>query len=345
MPRVQSVDTLRVLAMVAVIAIHTQPFEAGAAKPLGTTLDLATLINQGCRFAVPFFFVISGYFWASKFAPRTSPTAVSLKMARRIAVIFVAWCLIYLLEKCIILGPRLAPWGALKVVYWSLSELASRPWTVLLQGTKGHLWFLTSLLTILALSNGLIARQRERSLLVLALLLYGIGLAGKAYRDTPIGFYLDFNFRDGPFFGLLLFVSGYGLQRLGPRPSWLPLGVASYGLGLGLQFFELTQLNRLWGSSMLQDYVVGTYFIGLGVALIALSDTRPLRLPLATAIAPLALGIYASHYLFIDLIRPLGSVVPGGLGWELLFIALVFLSAGLATYALSRLRLTRRLVA
>ena len=59
--RVLSVDKLRVLAVTAVIALQTSPFQGGAWSG-ERLLAPGNLINQLSRFAVPFFFVVSGYF-------------------------------------------------------------------------------------------------------------------------------------------------------------------------------------------------------------------------------------------------------------------------------------------
>ena len=64
----------------------------------------------------------------------------------------------------------------------------------------------------------------------------------------PAGLHVTFNFRDGPFFSLIFFVTGYFLHK--------------------------------------RDYVAGTYFFGVGVALIALSDSPWLPSPRLAAIGP-----------------------------------------------------------
>jgi peptidoglycan/LPS O-acetylase OafA/YrhL len=65
--RLASLEVVRVPAILAVIAIHTTPFESAAA-PIGRRVDFATLLNQSTRFAVPFFLVVSGFFWSRRVA-------------------------------------------------------------------------------------------------------------------------------------------------------------------------------------------------------------------------------------------------------------------------------------
>jgi surface polysaccharide O-acyltransferase-like enzyme len=62
------------------------------------------------------------------------------------------------------------------------------------------------------------------------------------------------------------------------------------------------------------------------------------------AIGPLVLGIYASHYLFIDLLYPLDGLLRGYPGWRVAYVALVFACALALSTLLARHAWTRRLV-
>jgi surface polysaccharide O-acyltransferase-like enzyme len=331
------------MAIFSVIIIHTNPFS----KPLatGTPFDLGTLLTQLARFAVPCFFVLSGFFWAAKFASVKDITSPTVNMAKRLALIFLAWSLFYLLPTDIVGAFQLGLIGPLKVIYWNVSHVIHSPLSTLLQGTKGHLWFLPSLLFCLLLSWVMLQRDMQRSLLALALLLYGIGLLGKAYADTPIGFHVDFNFRDGPFFGLIFFVTGYVLQRKGPQVAWLYWGAALTVLGFVLHFSELLLLHRYWGISMRQDFVIGTYFAGVGMALIALSNAVSLDLRVVSRIGPLVLGVYALHFVFVDLLGPLNDMYAENIVWAAAYPLAVFVLSSASAYAMSRFPATRQFVA
>jgi surface polysaccharide O-acyltransferase-like enzyme len=340
MDRIQSVDVFRVLAIAAVIALHTAPHTGPGA--VGLRFDARTLCDQLERFAVPLFFILSGYFWACRCWDGAACWTAGLALARRVFVLFVAWSVIYFLA-----AAAEAAWstGSLAAGF----RVAARPLpglpTLLLQGTKVHLWFLPALALAALVSGALLARRMERTLFLLALLLYAVGLAGKAYADTPFGFHTHFNVRNGLCFSLLLFASGVRLQRLGPRPAWRWLGPALALGGLALQLAEVAWLHARWGTDMAQDFVVGTYFYGVGVAMLALSDPAPLRFPRLAGLGPLVLGIYASHNLFVDPLtgpdNPL-NVVPG---WDIVVVAVVFVLALALTGLLARFPLTRRLVA
>src|SRR4051812_46549163 len=92
--RLQSVDAFRLLAAFFVIIIHEEPFtDAHGLR----ALDLAGVVDQVARFAVPFFFTISGYFWGRKLRRGADPLHLALSTSKRIATIFVFWSAVYLL--------------------------------------------------------------------------------------------------------------------------------------------------------------------------------------------------------------------------------------------------------
>lgn len=331
MSRLQSIDVMRVAAIVAVIVIHASPF-ATQPELIGNRLDAATVANQLARFAVPFFITVSGYLWAHKIESERDVHAPTIKMARRILVLLLAWSAIYLLPTNIAVAFEAGTLGPLKHVYWNVMRVVDRPFDTALGGTKQHLWFLPGLLCGLVIS-ALLIRCRQQWLLVgLAIALYLVGLAGKAYSDTPLGFSSEFNFRNGPFFALAFFATGYLLHLRRATPSWLPTGIVIAVCGIILHFTELVVLNAYWGTTMSQDYVVGTYFYGVGMAMIALSGTRYLHLERAATIGPLVLGIYASHMIFLDLLDPLDERLAGGVVWSLIHVAAIFM----LSYALVR---------
>jgi len=339
--RIESIDAMRVLAMLAVIQIHTPWYS----KVNVTSLDAATIADQLARFAVPFFFVISGYLWAARCAPVGDYWARSVATSRRVMIIFCFWSLIYAI------GPSLyvvrqegldsllanimsifSPFDAIKVI------------SAILQGTKNHLWFLPALAIAALISGALLARRQERALFVLAFLLFAVGLAGSSYSDAPYGFTSRFNFRNGPFFSLIMFYSGYAIHRYGQRLALLPIGIALAISGFLLQLFETTWIHQQWGTPLLHDYIVGTYFFGLGMSMIALSNTPYLRVKALASIGPLILGVYASHYYFVEHVRWLERMIDNPSLRGAAYLAVVFFLALITSFMLARWRGTRQFV-
>jgi surface polysaccharide O-acyltransferase-like enzyme len=78
--------------------------------------------------------------------------------------------------------------------------------------------------------------------------------------------------------------------------------------------------------------------------MVALSDLRWARVPALAALGPLVLGIYASHYLFVDGLHAVQGIDAGPAG-GLRYVLLVFLLSLAFTWALSRVPVARRAVA
>ena len=343
MSRLQSVDLFRVIAIISIIAIHTKPF-VDPSTTFGEQLDLAVFINQVTRFAVPFFFLVSGYFWAKKCEQEQRIVGPTLRMAGRILVIFVVWSIIYIFETDLVgyLGdPSIDP---VRRSYYHVWSLLRRPFDSIMNGTKVHLWFLPGLLSALALVAFLVHFKLKRVLVVTVIAIYLIGLAGKAYADTPVGFASSFNFRNGPFFSSIFFATGYFLQRHQVATNWVPIGLTLVATGTAMHFVELWALSAYWGTNMGHDFLVGTYLAGAGVGMIALANPRWLHLRHAAVMGPLILGVYASHYIFIDFLQPIGARYSYSWIWSILLVVLVFVLSSLLARGLAQFSMTRKIV-
>ena len=320
--RMDTVDSIKLLAIVSVIALHTLPF-MGEAYRDDPWYGLGVVINQFARFAVPFFFVISGYFWGKKIIAGGPLSEVSRGMAARLLLIFVAWSIIYLLPYNLSAIIELGPLGPFEQAFWRGYNLLHDPQRLLFEGSKVHLWFLVGLLCALLISHAMIALGAGMALPGLALVLYVVGVLGGAYASTPLGLSMDFDTRNGPFFASLLFVAGYALARHEPRRHWLWSGVLVFVCGWLLQSIELFVLVEYFAADLLQDYVFGTFLMGPGAAMMALSNHPWLQWGRLSATGRLTLGIYAVHLIFVDIIRPFDAVLVSP-WWELGHLGLVF---------------------
>lgn len=343
MGRIKSVDLFRLLAIVAVMAIHTQPF---APDDLGKDFhpgQAGWVINQLARFAVPFFFIISGYFWALKQAGTGQPAVASFAMARRIGVILLAWSLIYLLPFDVITMAQMGPSGPLKVAYWNASSLLRDPLLVLSKSTKPHLWFLIALLWSLAIAAVFSMAGRFKTLWAFAVALFVISLLGKAYSESPFGWSSPYDLRNGPFFGTIFFVTGALLTKANADATWLFKGAFVLVVGIILQAGETWWLWRQYGSFPFPDFTVGTFFMGLGVSMAALSNHRWLQSERLSAIGKYTLGIYAVHYVYVDVFSQVGDYWKSPV-WELSYLAAVFLCSVVTVLLMARSPLLRKIV-
>lgn len=343
MGRIESVDVFRLFALTAVIAIHTQPFSGNSSIDAHVSKYLSVLIDQIARFAVPFFFVISGYFWGIKIKKSASVASASLPMAKKILIILVVWSIVYALPYNLSTMVEYGLLGPIKVAYWNLIYLAKNPVTLVTQGTKVHLWFLIALLCSLGISSIFVDNKHYKTLITLSVALYLIGLIAKAYSNTPFGIHTNFNTRNGPFFGTIFFVSGYFLSNLTPNPGWFSKGLVILGVGWFIHFLELYLLWRLYHVWPHQDYVLGTYFMGLGAAVASLSNNAFFQNIALNDVGKFSLGIYAIHFVFVDLLRPIGKLTSSPL-WEIGYIMLVLFFSIASVMVLSRSNITRRFI-
>ena len=343
MERNERVDAFRVLAIIAVIIIHTQPFEHQDFSS-DEHLGVAAILNQASRFAVPFFFAMSGYFWGSKLTESSSALTQCLMPSRRILLTFFAWSIIYLAPTDPSVYQNTDLTGLIKGIYWRILGFTASPMTLLLQGSKNHLWFLASLLCSLFITALLIRIELPRLLAILSIALFVTGLIGKAYADTSIGISSDFNFRNGPFFSLIFFASGYFLQRSPRKIEFFSMGLPLTLFGASLHFAEVAYLHEATQARIGQDYVAGTYFFGMGVALMALNNASTSNLYFLPKLGPSTFGIFLTHFIFIDLLQPIDRHFSGQIGWEITQPVWVFLLSLILTNSLMRSKYTKWLV-
>jgi len=343
MSRIESVDTFRFFAVLAIIIIHTTAFSPDVSSHNQFYIYAYIISDQLSRFAVPFFFIIAGYFWGLKIDKNEDFIKVSLKMSKRIIVIFVAWSLIYLLPLNLNIIAAVGIQESINLTYLHTIDLIQHPLTLIMQGTKVHLWFLIGILSALLISTFFIYIKNLPMLVIVAIGLYFFGVLAKAYSDTPIGIDINFNTRNGPFFSTILFVTGYLISQRKPTLYWMKYGIWIFSFGCMLHFTEIFTLWVMFGTWPKHDFVFGTYFMGLGVALVALSNHQILQYKGLSKIGHISLGIYAVHYIFVDLLLPIDKA-SDNIIWEISFIILVFLLSLMATMLLAKNKYTRKIV-
>lgn len=308
--------------MITIIAAHTSAFDPQGSSNNETYWALGTAVNQVARFTMPFFFAISGYFFGVNVRCGGNAVCLAHSRAKRIGLVFLSWCLLYLLPYNLAAIYEFGALGPIKVAYWNILELSQDPVLLLMQGTKGHLWFLVAMICAVYISAVFIQRGMIKSLLAIAALFYVVGVLAKAYANTPIGLGLEFNTRNGPFFSLLPFASGYCISGLKVDARWLWYGAILFSLGLAVHFVEVYVLWRYYETSPRQDYVFASYLAGMGVAISSLSQHKLLQRDALSKIGRLSLGIYVVHIVFVDNLRVIDSIIHSAL-WDIVYIFLV----------------------
>ncbi len=202
--RVYSVDSMRIIAMLFVVVIHTNPF-AGVG---GYGNGLNFLLETVGRFAVPFFFITAGYFFAMK----TADGPVWPYLRRRFSSIGSLYLLgIVLALPVFVSGTVTSAYAAGESVPRAVAAHLMRtvsPIELFYYGTSVSeiLWFLPALFVSLAAISVFVVTETERYLLPVSVGLHLVGLLAASYTMVID---LSFQFRDGLFFGFFYTTMGY----------------------------------------------------------------------------------------------------------------------------------------
>lgn len=308
-------DLLRVLCFLAVVTIHVS--SVGAFKDNST----AFVFDQVARFAVPCFFMLSGYFWhpGELFL---YPRRVIWRSICRILPPFVLWLVLYLL----------AGWSGLLGSHYvdiSLARAVTSLWT---GGAGYHLWFLPALV-VGTLMVATLARAGTVALFVSVTCLYFLGLALGSYSEILLGralplpvfrngiFYAPFFLAIGAlirqnesailkrintvklaflavFFGFMHVLEGLFIVRSFPTGHEYSITTIGYSAAVFLLFLSV-DVHAKW-TIRLGEGVFGAYLIHLGLLFVAIHlfpDINPYALILFTATASLTFSVFIRRVL------------------------------------------------
>ncbi len=335
--------------MLGVILIHTQPFRVPRFD--GTMYRLlADLLHQASRFAVPFFFMVSGYFFASKIKAGGSPGRLFAGYARRLLVVVLAWYLIYVVALSFLPDGQDAAAGEGLVgrvsgnVLYHTDWIGRDPFSYLWSGPSFHLWFLPSLLAGLGVVALLVRCGLRRWLLLVVAPLYLLRLLTDSYARTPLGLHIPLQtYTFDVAFSATFVAIGFWLADHEVRP---PLAIALVCLlgGFLMQITEASLLARYFGADPLRHAcLAGTLFFVTGVFLVALARPNLGRSTPLPSAGRYSLGIYASHLLVLAILTSL-SVYSHPMLWEIGLPLVVYLGALALSVAFSRIPKLRELV-
>jgi surface polysaccharide O-acyltransferase-like enzyme len=277
------VDSFRLLAALFIIVLHLEYSSVPR--------NIAVAMRLMSRWAIPFFFIISGYFLALKYS-KTGKLNV-LPTVERLIWLFILWVLIY--SPFVILNHNLA----------TLLKLIASP-TFIYFGLFSHLWFLPSLLFGYLFISFCHHYNIKILLPIISIVSIGMALISGAYKNFNIGFPLDYDvartWLSIPFLyiGFLLFQKG--------RPNWWISGLLIV-FGAGLQIFEAKYLYDYFQLSAYDhQFLVGTIPFAIGMAGLSLSDLSILQHPILGKWGnEYSLGIYLIHPAMIFIVTPLVS--------------------------------------
>ncbi|MGF1768824.1 acyltransferase family protein [Enterovibrio makurazakiensis] len=335
--RISSLEMGRLLAIFAVIIIHAGPLRGEAySQSINIVSDA---LNQLSRFAVPFFFLLTGYFVQQKLIQ--DPIQTFSRYAKPLMTIWLAWSVIYLLLPFRLDVVMSEGYLAERSGYWNY--LLEAPLNTLFEGGMVHLWYIPGLLCALGIMALLIKYHQQHLMVPLALGLYVWGLGAGSYQIILEGNAPIFT-RNGPFFSLLMVVAGFELRRRSIMLS-SNISLAMFIGGLSMCLAEGAFLSQydIWMAT--HDFLLGTPIMAIGIFCLLLNNPRWGNQPIVMAWSQRVLGVYVAHFvIMILLFNVFGAYGIDGPTKDILLAPLTILLSFAFVVLLEKLPFTRVLV-
>ncbi|MCB5953358.1 alanine racemase [Enterococcus sp. BWT-B8] len=329
--RSSGIDQFRLIAAVMVVVIHTFPF--GSFAPYLDDVITLTLF----RIAVPFFFMITGYYVLGPYAetPDYAKAWKIKKTLRQLLKLYLFACLLYL--------PLSFYNGTLRLSI-SVSDMAK---LLLFDSPFYHLWYFPAVIVGMLICRLLLKHLPYSKVLILVFSLYLIGLGGDSYyfliQNTALlkKFY-DFLFqlfdytRNGLFFSPLFLVLGAGIYlKKGEKRTFSSLKMI---IGLLLLFIEGLLLHR--GTELKHD----SMYLFLPLTMYFLFQYLLWWKPRHSFVHALdySLWLYILHPISIIILYFAGKIIPMFQNSLIQFLLILLLTMGLCTFTLSILTRLRQ---
>ncbi|MEX0336119.1 acyltransferase [Vibrio tubiashii] len=299
--KIQSIELGRVIAILAIAAMHCQMFLSY--WQINETPWVGYVFNQATRFAVPLFFLISGYLIQPKLT--VDPIATLKRYTTPLLRIFIVWSVI-----CLVMPfnwATVAEHGYLaeRQGYWGY--LGQAPLNSLLEGGLVHLWFIPALIFAAAIGAGLQKFKQIELFVPLGIALYVYGVLAGSYQGLT-EFWSPFFTRNGPFFSTLLFAIGFSIrQQTISATSRQALLLAL--VGMLLHFVEAFILSNYQQPFNGNDFLFGTVLWGTGCFMWLLSKPALGTQSWLTKQSKYVLPLYVAHLPMIIVMMNVSGVL------------------------------------
>lgn len=311
---IPSIEMGRVVAIFAVIILHCALFTTYWIDGESEIPWVGYIVNQATRFAVPLFFIISGYLVQPKMS--ANPMATFGAYSSPLLRLFIVWSLICMATP--FYWQVVFEHGYMAERSGYFDYLTSRPWDSLLEGGLVHLWFLPALIMAAFVTAVCVRFKALAVLLPIGFALYFYGVLAGAYQgltEIPSPFFT----RNGPFYSTLMFGLGFMIRQHDFKlSSGKALGVAA--LGMAMHFGEGFYLHSQAQAMNSIDYNFGTFLWGTGLFLWLLANPNMGNQPWIQKLAKWTLPIYVAHLpLNIAILNILGMLqIPDGPGRDMM---------------------------
>ncbi|WP_087017771.1 acyltransferase [Thaumasiovibrio subtropicus] len=310
--KIPSLQALRGFAILGVLVIHCQWLITG---PLvNDTPWFGLVANQLSRFAVPVFFMLSGYFFYPKLANtghyRRDPIWKTLfRYCVPLFKLFIVWSVVYLLLPFNLGTVIEQGYIAERTGYLTyLSSKGLNPW---FEGGIEVLWFLPGLICAMLITTAL--RSYWRVLWIAAIGLYLYGLAAGSYA-VHTGWESPLFTRNGPFMSTLMVLIGMQLRQ--NNTVTFMLGGLFALIGVLGHLTEAWFLSKAGVDFNIHDFLLFTPLWGAGLVMMMLSRPEFGQHRFLQTLGNQSLGIYLIHIIFVILFMNLQGLIPALSDWK-----------------------------
>lgn len=289
-----SINIVKVLCAYLVVAIHIHPLEEW-------NKTISYIVTDAIpKIAVPFFFVVSGYFFTqSLFKGRK----VTLKYLKRLLVTYSLWSFIYVTYELMV-GLKKGTIDVIPLLIIKMGEY-------LTSGVWFHLWYFPALMICVFMSYFMQRRNCLKYFAIFSIILYGIGIMGTAYykigNEIPVLSQI-YNFskftpvRRMILTGIPYFMLGYWIVQINERFDEIKSStiricffVSLVGFAIEIFFVNKFKLYKDMNITIFLYPVVGTIMmICLRNPMIGLGEHR-------NSLKYISNFTYYSHPLFMEL--------------------------------------------
>jgi len=291
---IYSIDLMRIIACFAVVVSHW--LDRNGVPRDTTPFQPYYWLGHLAHFAVPFFFLLSGYLIRRSIESGRPPILVANRHASKILPVYLFWVI---MNHILVLASvqKIAQGGFSLIAqdfHTLLNSMAGDPLRLLLTGHVDHLWFLTSLIWGAYWISGSALKPREKWFFVVGSITYLTYILTCTYRNV-------FGIAELPVTLLQVILSpivfmswGYEIRRRKICPN-VSISVLMIFAGYLLQYLERYILAEWFHDPGRQRYMLGVCLMSSGALFLALNKPDFGKHPLISKIAGLTLGIYVLH--------------------------------------------------
>ncbi|WP_060678173.1 acyltransferase [Virgibacillus halodenitrificans] len=345
MERDYSIDFLKFFAIFAVVCIHTGTVSGVHIGNIdGDQLDF--LIDITARFAVPFFFVTSGYLFIRKLKQLENKNDQEVtsqqnhyfyKYTTKLIKLWAAWFIFYFLFDLLIKYVETEKTSASLISMVKEHITSIFTWDLFYYGAgqnQYHLWFLLALIWSVMILFVAYKTNMLKTFLLIGLGLNILGMFGQSYSFI---YDMSWNTRDALFFGMFYmllggFMGSYILKvrNLAKRvPTTVFIGVSL--LFVFLQIGEASLTVQVAGGKE-QNFFLSTIPLTIILFMLIMKHNQVGKNTIVSKIGANSVGIYVSHVFVMETLRILMNrmgleLVMETLAWKLAFTPAVFILA------------------